>query len=63
MEKPQNNRILEMSVMSIKLGAWIPTPKFIVWTILTLALLVFVLKAGAANATVAKARTYLGLSA
>lgn len=48
---------------SKKIGAWIPKPKFIVWTMLTLALLVFLLKAGSANPTVARLKSYLGLSA
>lgn len=48
--------------MASDIKAWIPKPKFIVWTILTLVLLTFVLKAAGGNQYVAKAKAWMGLS-
>jgi hypothetical protein len=45
------------------LTVYLPNVKFIVGTVIVLALLTFVLRAFAGNATMGKVKTYLGLAA
>ena len=44
------------------INAYIPKPRFIVGVVLSLALVTLALKAGSGNATVAKVKSYLGLT-
>jgi hypothetical protein len=44
------------------LTAYVPKPRFIVGTAISLAVIVLLLRAAGANPTVQKVRSYLGLS-